>query len=297
VALVYANGRPAPRQGATLHVGAEDADDRILRHNNERNSTSNSLPASGDRRVWADIRDKVLPFVLSPLPARRALSTPGRSFVHGKSRYRTRTAGRNTSISRRTRGRRASWLHSRSTQRAWFWDLDSSTAMTQLIAHDHKVYGVVWLSNSTNTFVSAERERLATCIRLDSQNLKHRLGIRSSRRRRQRRSFISRELVIHHRRRCCALRSTRASWITRTRPIRTVRISSATTCAAPVNPVTVLSAHLQPNDATRWSSAESRLVSTADGWVGGFLPFHFSSLQTVIWCQLTSHARAAADYY
>lgn len=34
------------------------------------------------------------------------------------------------------------------------WNLDTSTAMTQLIAHDREVYDVAWLPNSTDIFVS-----------------------------------------------------------------------------------------------------------------------------------------------
>jgi WD repeat-containing protein 68 len=34
------------------------------------------------------------------------------------------------------------------------WNLDTSTAVTQLIAHDREVYDVAWLPNSTDIFVS-----------------------------------------------------------------------------------------------------------------------------------------------
>jgi len=34
------------------------------------------------------------------------------------------------------------------------WNIDTSTAMTQLIAHDREVYDVAWLPNSTDIFVS-----------------------------------------------------------------------------------------------------------------------------------------------
>lgn len=34
------------------------------------------------------------------------------------------------------------------------WDIDTSTALTQLIAHDREVYDVAWLPGSTDIFVS-----------------------------------------------------------------------------------------------------------------------------------------------
>lgn len=34
------------------------------------------------------------------------------------------------------------------------WNIDTSTALTQLIAHDREVYDVAWLPNSTDIFVS-----------------------------------------------------------------------------------------------------------------------------------------------
>ena len=34
------------------------------------------------------------------------------------------------------------------------WNIDTSTAITQLIAHDREVYDVAWLPGSTDIFVS-----------------------------------------------------------------------------------------------------------------------------------------------
>jgi DDB1- and CUL4-associated factor 7 len=51
------------------------------------------------------------------------------------------------------------------------WNLDTSTMVTQLIAHDSDV---AWLPNSTDIFVSAERTRLTGHV--DLRSLKYELS-------------------------------------------------------------------------------------------------------------------------
>ena len=145
------------------------------------------------------------------------------------------------------------------------WNLDTSTAVTQLIAHDREVYDVAWLPNSTDIFVSVGAD--GSLRAFDLRSLEHSTILYETPPPKNQlptgRPPSSPLLRI-------AFNPSDPNYMSTFHQDGTdVQILDM---RSPGAPVMELRAHRAPINAAGWSSTESGLVATAGGWFGVFLP-------------------------
>ncbi|TFK75342.1 WD40 repeat-like protein [Pluteus cervinus] len=123
----------------------------------QRSPSTELLATTGDAlRIWEYTGDAPSP--LSNFVGRQP-ATPGHSLVvkaalSGQSKVQNQSTGAPlTSFSWNQKSPNLVVTSSIDTT-CTVWNIDSSTAITQLIAHDREVYDVAWLPGSTDLFVS-----------------------------------------------------------------------------------------------------------------------------------------------
>jgi hypothetical protein len=144
------------------------------------------------------------------------------------------------------------------------WNLDTSTAVTQLIAHDREVYDVAWLPNSTDIFVSVGAD--GSLRAFDLRSLEHSTILYETPPPKNQpptgRPPSSPLLRI-------AFNPGDPNYMSTFHQDGTdVQILDM---RSPGAPVMELRAHRAPINAAGWSSTERGLVATAGGWSGFFL--------------------------
>jgi WD repeat-containing protein 68 len=177
------------------------------------------------------------------------------------------------------------------------WNLDTSTAVTQLIAHDREVYDVAWLPNSTDIFVSVGAD--GSLRAFDLRSLEHSTILYETPPPKNQpptgRPPSSPLLRI-------AFNPGDPNYMsTFHQDGSDVQILDM---RSPGAPVMELRAHRAPINAAGWSSTERGLVATAGGWFGffllrncvsddGFSPFTADDCQLLLW-DISPHAPAPA---
>jgi WD repeat-containing protein 68 len=142
------------------------------------------------------------------------------------------------------------------------WNIDTSTAITQLIAHDREVYDVAWLPNSTDIFVSVGAD--GSLRAFDLRSLEH--------------STILYETPAP--KNPAPQANTSATARPPTSPLLRIAFNPADTnylstfhldgpdiqildMRSPTGPVMELRAHRAPINAVGWGSMENPLLATA----------------------------------
>ena len=148
------------------------------------------------------------------------------------------------------------------------WNLDTSTAVTQLIAHDREVYDVAWLPNSTDIFVSVGAD--GSLRAFDLRSLEHSTILYETPPPKNQpptgRPPASPLLRI-------AFNPSDPNYMSTFHQDGTdVQILDM---RSPGAPVMELRAHRAPINAAGWSSTEGGLVATAGAWFLIFILFYF----------------------
>jgi WD repeat-containing protein 68 len=148
------------------------------------------------------------------------------------------------------------------------WNLDTSTAVTQLIAHDREVYDVAWLPNSTDIFVSVGAD--GSLRAFDLRSLEHSTILYETPPPKNQpptgRPPASPLLRI-------AFNPSDPNYMSTFHQDGTdVQILDM---RSPGAPVMELRAHRAPINAAGWSSTEGGLVATAGAWFLIFVLFYF----------------------
>jgi WD repeat-containing protein 68 len=175
------------------------------------------------------------------------------------------------------------------------WNLDTSTAVTQLIAHDREVYDVAWLPNSTDIFVSVGAD--GSLRAFDLRSLEHSTILYETPPPKNQpptgRPPSSPLLRI-------AFNPGDPNYMsTFHQDGSDIQILDM---RSPGAPVMELRAHRAPINAAGWSSTERGLVATAGGCFGFFsiaflmvgpTPFIADDCQLLVW-DISPHAPAPA---
>ncbi|PPQ98437.1 hypothetical protein CVT24_004116 [Panaeolus cyanescens] len=125
---------------------------------NTKSVTTELLATTGDAlRVWeysSDGNTSTSSYVGRQPPASSGHSLTMKTALSGQSKVQTGSAGAPlTNFSWNEKSPNLIVTASIDTT-CTVWNIDTSTAMTQLIAHDREVYDVAWLPDSTDIFVS-----------------------------------------------------------------------------------------------------------------------------------------------